>query len=124
MQRADGKLFEAFAEPVCRDALRELLNSDEPLTQGELAQRLDVSSAVMSRRMNALETAGIAVRESAHGPYRLLFPSETRKLLVDGAELAASAWKRQAGEATAHARELRKEGMAGGIIRDRKREAS
>lgn len=123
MQRADGKLFEAFAEPVCRDALRELLNSDDPLTQGSLAKRLGVSSAVMSRRMSALETAGIVLRDSAHGPYRLPFRAETRKLLLDGAELAARAWERQAAEATAHARDLRKEGMTGGIIRDRGRKA-
>jgi DNA-binding Lrp family transcriptional regulator len=124
MQRADGKLFGVLADHVCRDLLLALLGSDSPLTQSQLVAKLGISSGVVSRRMGELEGVGLVDRESTHSPYDLPFPAETRQLLLDGAKLAASALRRRSDEATGYARELQKDSMAGGILRDRAKESA
>jgi DNA-binding Lrp family transcriptional regulator len=124
MQRADGKLFGVLADHVCRDLLLALLGSDSPLTQTQLVAKLGISSGVVSRRMGELEGVGLVDRGSAHAPYDLPFPAETRQLLLDGARLAAGALRRRSDEAEAYARELQKDSMAGGIIRDRAKESA
>lgn len=121
MHRADGKLFEVLADPVCRDLLWRLLESDSPLTQSQLCSQLSLSSGLVSKRMGTLETLGLVERPTPHAPYAVVFPVETRALLVDGAQLFASAIERQAEQAKDIARRLKKQGMEGGHIRDRAR---
>jgi len=124
MRRADGKLFGVLADPLCRALLHALLDDELPLTQRQLIAKLSVSSGVVSRRMGELEGIGLVDRPSSHAPYALVFPSETRHLLVEGAKLAARALERQADEAKAYARDLQKDSMAGGILRDRAKESA
>ncbi len=124
MPRADVKLFEVLADQVCLGLLRCLLNADGPLTQSQLAAKLAVSSGIVSRRMGELETIGIVERASSHAPYTLVFPSETRGLLSGAADLAANAYGGLHADAAAYARELKKESLAGGNLRDRAREAN
>lgn len=124
MYRADGKLFEVLADPVCRDLLWGLLESDAPLTQSQLGGSLALSSGLVSKRMGSLETVGLVERPSPHAPYSVVFPAETRALLVDGAQLFASAIKRQAESAEEIARRLQRMGMKGGHMRDRGRESA
>lgn len=122
MQQADGRLFSALADSVCRRALRFLLDSDGGLTQGELATRLAITSGTASKRLGELEALGLVERPSSHSPYSVVFPAMTRALLIDGADLAATALERLAGDARAHTRDLRKDSMAGGNLRDRANE--
>jgi DNA-binding MarR family transcriptional regulator len=124
MYRPDGRLFEVLADPVCRDLLWGLLESDGPLTQSQLCGSLALSSGLVSKRMGTLETVGLVERPTSHAPYSVVFPAETRALLVDGAQLFASAIKRQAERADDGVRRLKKQGMEGGHIRDRTRESA
>jgi DNA-binding transcriptional regulator GbsR (MarR family) len=124
MSRADGKLFEVLADPVCRDLLWGLLESETPLTQSQLGTQLGLSSGLVSKRMGVLEGLGLVERATSHAPYSVIFPVETRALLVDGAQLFASAIKRRAEQAEEVARRLKKQGMEGGHLRDRAREGT
>jgi DNA-binding HxlR family transcriptional regulator len=124
MYRPDGKIFEVLSDPVCRDLLWSLLESDEPLTQSQLGKSLRLSSGLVSKRMGALETIGLVERPTSHAPYSVVFPAETRALLVDGAQLFVGAIQRQAQRADEDVRRLKKQGMEGGHIRDRARETA
>jgi len=117
-----GKLFGVLEQEECRTALLHLLDSGEPLTQGQLSSALNIRSSVISRRMKEVEDAGLVKRESSHAPYDVLFPSQVRELLTRGAELARDASKRQAEEDDEYAKELRKGGLRGGTLLDQSRE--
>jgi MarR family protein len=124
MSHADGKLFEALADHVCRDLLWALLDSDQDLTQSQLCKQLSIKSGLASKRMGVLEDLGLVERPSPHASYSVVFPSETRSLLVDGSQLVTSALKRRYEESDAHRRELLKKGMDGGHLRDRAKEGT
>lgn len=123
MRQPDGNLFELLADDVCRDLLRSMLREDEPQTQRQLTAALSLNSSTISRRMGQLENLGLVSRASSHAPYEILFPSKTRELLLAAAGLARLSRERQAAEAAAHERDLRKESMNGGSLRDLAREA-
>lgn len=123
MARSDVMLFEALADQASVDLLRCLLRSDAPLTQGELASQVGISSGLASKRMRPFEQLGLVERPSSHAPYELVLRAETRSLLKSAADLAASALRIQSDSAEAHARELQKEGLSGGHLRDRERES-
>jgi DNA-binding MarR family transcriptional regulator len=124
MARADGKLFRLLTDDVCRDLLRLLLCSKDPQTQGQLALELGLNSSTVSRRMRVLEDAALVTRATPHAPYELLFPQKTRELLAAGVDLAALALSDQAAQAQSDAQELRKEGMAGGLLLDHAKEGA
>lgn len=122
MQQADGRLFGVLADSVCREALHLLLESEDGLTQRELASSLGIPSGTASKKMRELEVLGLVSRPSSHRAYSVVFPGRTRAFLDEGAEFAATALEWLAEEARAHARDLRKGGMAGGNLRDRAKE--
>jgi DNA-binding IclR family transcriptional regulator len=123
MARADGKVFELLADAICRELLRLLLNSDVPLTQRDLTAALGLNASTISRRMKDLEAFGLVERQSRNAPYDIPFPSETRDLLWAAARIARMAMDRQADEAREYERQLHKEGLDGGFLRDRARGA-
>jgi DNA-binding MarR family transcriptional regulator len=123
MARPDGKLLELLADDPCRDLLRTLLREDEAQTQRQLVGRLEYNSSTVSRRMAQLEEFGLVSRRSSHSPYEIAFPSQTRALLLAAAGLARAVKQQQADEAAAHERDLVKESMDSGRLRDRAREA-
>jgi DNA-binding Lrp family transcriptional regulator len=126
MPGADGKLFEVLSDDVCRSLLRSLLRHDEPQTQRQLTSELRYNSSTVSRRMKELEDLGIVARThpgTPRAPYEILFPSKTRALLLTAVQLANLTRTRQAEEAAADERQLLKEGMDGGHVRDQAKEA-
>lgn len=118
MARPDVELFEALADQASIELLKCLLRNDDPLTQGELAGAIGISSGLASKRMGAFESLGLVERSTSHGPYKLVLRAETRALLDGGAGLAASALRRRAEIAEEQVREQLKEGMSGGHLRD------
>jgi DNA-binding HxlR family transcriptional regulator len=123
MARPDVNLLEALADQASIDLLRCLLHSDDPLTQGELAAKVEISSGLASKRMGMLELLGLVERPRSHGPYKLVLAAQTRALLDDVADLAASALRAREAAATSYARDQRKEGLNGGHLRDQQKES-
>jgi DNA-binding IclR family transcriptional regulator len=121
--RADGKLFEVLADDVCRDLLRALLREDEPQTQRQLCAALKLNSSTVSRRMAEMEELGIVHRRSSHAPYEIQFPGKVREILLSAIGLRRMALERQAAEAAEQERDLLREGLKGGFLRDRERGA-
>jgi DNA-binding Lrp family transcriptional regulator len=115
MSRSDGKLFELLADEQCRDLVRLLVREAKPLTQRQLGELLKLDSATVSRRMTALEDFGLVERNSSHAPYALVFPEETRALLLNAFGLIEAARQRQADEAS-----LYKQEVQGGAKREMK----
>jgi DNA-binding Lrp family transcriptional regulator len=105
----DGKLFELLADEPRHDLLRILLREGRGLTQRELATIAGLNSSTISRRMGELEEAGIVARRSAHGPYEVVFPAETRDVLLAGAKLTKATLQRKLDIASLHLDELRHE---------------
>ena len=125
MARPDVKIFQLLTDEVCCDLLRLLLASDDPQTQQQLALALDLNSSTVSRRMSSLENEGLVERIGPRkAPYRVLFPSKTRELLQACADLAELVLETQAERAKSYAGDLRKDGMAGGNLRDRAKESA
>lgn len=125
MSRPDVKIFELLTDEVRCDLLRLLLRNEAPQTQQQLASVLDLDSSTVSRRMADLESAGLIERAGPRkAPYRILFPSKTRELLQASADLAQLVLEAQTATARGYAGDLRKEGMAGGNLRDQAREST
>lgn len=120
----DAKVFDVFGIDECRDILDLLIDSRQPLTQGQIADALDLKSSQASRRMAEIEGAGLVRRASSHAPYELIFHEKAQTMLELGADLSAEA----AEMAAAEARELRKERrmrrMRGGTLPTEARESS
>lgn len=88
MARAGRKLFRLLGDDVCRDLLDCLLGRNGPQTQAQLARVLDLNSSTVSRRIGQLEEEGVVEQIGGkRGPYRIAFPSPTRKLLEEASEL-------------------------------------
>jgi DNA-binding HxlR family transcriptional regulator len=107
MARADGKIYALLADEACRGILRALLLSDSPMPQRALTAKLPFNSSTISRRMGELEDAGLVAHATSHAPYTLLFPHQTRALLLAGADLAETAHKALADDVEWDARPLR-----------------
>jgi DNA-binding Lrp family transcriptional regulator len=120
MVRADRKLFRLLSDDVCRDLLDCLLGKDGPQTQAQLTKALSLNSSTVSRRIGQLEEEGVVEqRGGKRGPYKVVFPLPTRKLLEEASELAsllASTHEQSAREL--HSRQ-RREALAGGHLHDR-----
>lgn len=123
MARSDAKLYEVFSDEVCLRLIERLLAESEPQTQRQLREHLGLNSSTISRRMNVLESAGVVQRRTHQGPYEILHPSQTRKLLHSGSALVTSILKRQLDDARATERSQHKDGFAGGHLRDRTKES-
>jgi DNA-binding HxlR family transcriptional regulator len=118
-----GKLFDVLAQEDCRKAISHLLDSEQPQTQRQLSDALELRSSVISRRMKEIEDVGLVKRPgSTHTPYDILFSVQVRQLLILGAELARDASRRQAEEDDEYAKKRRKSGMRGGTLLDQTRE--
>jgi DNA-binding IclR family transcriptional regulator len=107
--RADGKLFELFADEVCAAILRALLDSESPLTQRQLTAVLGYTSSTISRRIGSLEDVGLVERDGPRSPYDLVFPDQTRHFLAAGLTLAELTHGKLAEKAREQLRELKGE---------------
>jgi DNA-binding IclR family transcriptional regulator len=105
----DGKLFELLADEPCHDLLRILLREREGLTQKQLVAIAGLNSSTISRRMRELEEAGFVARRSVHGRYEVVFPTETRAVLLAAAKLTQVTLQRKLDVASLHVEELRVE---------------
>ncbi len=125
MARPDVKIFQLLTDEVCCDLLHQLLTGDDLQTQQQLATALDLNSSTVSRKMAVLEGEGVVERIGPRkAPYRVIFPSKTRELLQAGADLAQLSLESRTEWARSHAGGLRKDGMAGGNLRDRAKEGA
>jgi len=122
MPRADRKLFRLLNDDVSRDVLDLLLDRNGPRTQVELTAALDLNSGTISRRLSNLEDEGVVERIGRRGPYAVVFPSETRKLLLAASGLVKLLADVQAEVAEDLSKRQRTEGLAGGHLHDRARE--
>jgi len=119
MPRADRKLFRLFNDDVCRDILELLLDRDGPRTQVELTTALDLNSGTVSRRLANLEDEGVVERSGPRGTYAIVFPSETRELLLAASGLVKRLAYAHAEEADNLSKRQRTESLAGGRLHDR-----
>jgi DNA-binding transcriptional ArsR family regulator len=119
VETSDSQILEALSDPIALGAIELLL--DAPHTQKQIGERLGVGSALLSRRMSLLESAGIAERERrrGHGPYDLTHAAATRALLLATADLAAAIQKDRTARQEQRVRDLRKKALDGGHERDR-----
>ena len=112
VDRPDVVVLKAIADQGCVDILRSLLAG--PATQKQLQAEHGINSGTLSRRMRELEQIGLVERERSHGPYQLVFGEQIRTLVQAAADLGQLGMQRRADEATAYARDLRKEAFSGG----------
>lgn len=124
MRPPDTSVFDVFGIEDCRRILDLLVDSGEPLTQGEIANALDLRSSVASRRMAEIEQAGLVVRASSHAPYELVFRELVHRMLEIGADLAGEVAARMSAEAQALRDERRIRGMRGRALPGGARESS
>lgn len=124
MPAPDAKVFEVFGIDECRGILDLLIRSHAPLTQKQIAEKLDLRSSGASRRMSEMEQAGLVARASSHGPYELLFRETVQTMLELGADLGSAVADRAAEEARALSDERRKSRMRGNALPSRARENS
>jgi DNA-binding MarR family transcriptional regulator len=122
MPRADRKLFRLINDDVCRDILELLLDRDGPRTQVELTTALDLNSGTISRRLANLEDEGVVERSGPRGTYVVVFPSDTRELLLAASGLAKRLANAHAQDAEGLSKRQRTESLAGGRLHDMARE--
>lgn len=122
MPRADRKVFRLLDDDVCRDLLDLLLDREGPRTQAQLTAALDLNSGTVSRRLGGLEDDGMVERVGPRGPYAVVFPAETRTLLLAASGLAKLLADAHAADARDLSKRQRTEGLAGGHMHDRARE--
>lgn len=122
MPRADRKLFRLINDDVCRDILELLLDRDGPRTQAELTAALDLNSGTISRRLASLEDEGVVERTGPRGAYAVVFPSDTRELLLAASGLVGRLAHAHAENADELSKRQRTESLAGGRLHDIARE--
>jgi DNA-binding IclR family transcriptional regulator len=121
---SDAKVFDVFSVDDCRSILDLLIDSREPLTQGQIAQALKLKSSQASRRMAEIEGAGLVTRASAHAPYELIFRDKAQTMLELGADIGTEAAERIAAEASELRKERRMRRMRGSALPTEARETS
>ena len=119
VERPDTTILRVLGDELSTAIVLLLLAEDA--TQKELGEELGATSPGVSRRMSELEALGLVSRDRSHGPYMLAHSARVRTLLEAVADLAVCLTQTRADTAAAHARELRKAGLAGGRLRDRER---
>jgi DNA-binding IclR family transcriptional regulator len=117
-------VFDVLGIDDCRDILDLLIESPEPLTQGQIAAVLGLKSSLASRRMAEIEKGGLVTRASPHAPYDLAFPTQVHRVLELGADLASEVADRKATGAKSHKDERRKRGMRGSALTGSAKESS
>ena len=124
MSPPDAKVFDVFSIDDCRRILDLLLDSHEPLTQGQIADALNLKSSLASRRMAEIEQAGLVVRASSHAPYALTLRDKTQGMLEFGADISTEVKRREFEEAEALSKERRMRRMRGNALPTDAKESS
>ena len=110
--RADIRVLEVLADETSSHMVQMLL--DKPARQREIAVALGVPASAVSRRMAALEQAGLVTRAGPREPYVLTHPQAVRNLLVTAADLSLAIMEHEFQVNHIRAREMRKSAVLDG----------
>jgi predicted transcriptional regulator len=86
MQGQTELIFEALGQPDVVALLAAL--ALKTATEAELTRELELGQTAATRGLKHLRTLGLVERETARGPYRSVFPEETRAALEAVGRLA------------------------------------
>ncbi len=107
--RPDVKILKALADDIRLRMLLVLLV--KPATQKELGALARIPSGSSSRHLGELEKQGLIVRERAHGPYHVVHPQQTRRLIQLANALAQAIAEAHSALATKTALEVNRDSL-------------